>query len=77
MGRGVNSPHRRSDAQDVLEGVLHVSMDCGFFGERESEEQVPPVLVIRERRTQDDVGNAGSKIINGLLLDHMESSEVL
>ena len=27
MGRGVNSPHTRSDAQDDLEGVLHVSMD--------------------------------------------------
>ena len=25
-------------------------MDCGFLGERESEEQVTPVLVIRERR---------------------------
>ena len=24
MGRGVNSPHRTSDAQDDLEGVLHV-----------------------------------------------------
>ena len=41
---------RRSDPQDDLEGVLHVSMDCGFLGERESEEQVAPVLVIRERR---------------------------
>ena len=25
-------------------------MDCGFLGERESEEEVAPVLVIRERR---------------------------
>ena len=50
MGRGVNPPHRRSDAQDDLEGVLHVSMDYGFLGEKESEEQVTPVLVIRERR---------------------------
>ena len=50
MGRGVISPHRGSDAQDDLEGVLHVSMDYGFLGERESEEQVTPVLVIRERR---------------------------
>ena len=50
VGRGVNSPHRRSDAQDALEGVLRVSMDIGFLGERESEEQVSPVLVIRERR---------------------------
>ena len=25
-------------------------MDCGFLGETESEEQVTPVLVIRERR---------------------------
>ena len=50
MGRGVNSPHRRSDAQDGLEGVPHVSMDFGFLGEEESEERVTPVLVIRERR---------------------------
>ena len=27
MGRSVNSPYRRSDAQDDMEGVLHVSMD--------------------------------------------------
>ena len=44
MGRGVNAPHRRSDAQDDLEGVPHVSMDYGFLGERESEEQVSLVL---------------------------------
>ena len=51
MGRGgVNAPHRRSDAQDDVEGVPHVSMDYGFLGERESEEHVSPVLVIRERR---------------------------
>ena len=50
MGRGVNSPHRRSDAQDDLEGVRRVSMDYGFLGEKESEGQVTPVLVIRERR---------------------------
>ena len=50
MGRGVNSSHRRSDAQDDLEGVPHMSMDYGFVGERESEEQVTLVLVICERR---------------------------
>ena len=50
IGRGVNSPHRRSDAQDDVEGVRHVSMDYGFLGEEESEEQMPPVLVFRERR---------------------------
>ena len=49
-GRGVNSPHRRSDAQEDWEGVPHVSMDCGFLGERESEEQVNPMVVSRERR---------------------------
>ena len=49
MGRGVNSPHRRSDADDDLEAVPHVSMDYGFLGERESEEQVTLVLVIRAR----------------------------
>ena len=46
----MNAPHRTSDAQDDLEEVPHVSMDYGFFGERESEEQVSLVLVIRERR---------------------------
>ena len=50
MGRDVNSPPRRSDAQDDLDGVSHVSMDYGFLGEKEAEEQVSPVLVIRERR---------------------------
>ena len=46
----MNSPHRRSDAQDDLEGVPFVSMDNGSLGEKESEEQVTLVLVIRERR---------------------------
>ena len=50
MVRGVNAPHRRSDTQEDLEGVPHMSMDYGFFGERETEEQVSPVLVIREGR---------------------------
>ena len=50
MERGVNAPHRRSDTQEDLEGVPHVSMDYGFLGEREPEERVSPVLVIRERR---------------------------
>ena len=49
MGRGVNAPHRRSDALDDLEGVPHVSMDCGFLGEKESEDRASPVLVIQER----------------------------
>ena len=39
------APHRRSDAKDDLEGVRHV-----FLGDRESEDRVSPVLVIRERR---------------------------
>ena len=46
MGRGVNAPHRRSDSQDDFEDV---SMDCGFFREKESEDRVSLVLVIRER----------------------------
>ena len=61
IGRGVNAPHRRSDAQDDLEGVPRLSMDYGFLGERESEVRVSPVLVIRERRQQDNVGHAGSE----------------
>ena len=50
MGRGANAPHRRSSAQDDLDGMPHVSMDCGFLGERDSEEQTSPVLVIGEHR---------------------------
>ena len=68
MGRGVNSPHRRSDAEDDFEGVHHVSMDCGFLGEKGSEEQVTPLLVICERRHRNDVGFAGSKKRNGVPL---------
>ena len=44
----MNGPHRRSDAQDDVEGVPHVSMDYGFLGEKECEDRVSPVLVIRE-----------------------------
>ena len=50
MVRGVNAPHRKSDAQDDSEGVPHVSMDYVFLGERESEDGVSPVLDIRDRR---------------------------
>ena len=50
MARGVNVPYRRSDAQDDVEGVPHVSMDSGFLGEKESEDRVSLVLVIREGR---------------------------
>ena len=50
IGRGVNAPHKRSDAQDDLEGVPHVSMDHGFLGDGDSEDRVSPVIVIRERR---------------------------
>ena len=46
----MNAPHWRSDAQDDLEGVPHVSMGCGFLGEWESEDRVSPLLVIWERR---------------------------
>ena len=52
VGRGVFSPHRRSDAQDELEGVLHVSVDFGLFGEKKSEKQVSTVLVVREKGNQ-------------------------
>ena len=46
----MNTPHRRSDAQDDLEGAPHVSMDYGFLGEKEPEDRVSLVLVIQERR---------------------------
>ena len=41
MGRGVNAPHRRSDAEDDVEGVPHVSMDFGFLREREPRNKCP------------------------------------
>ena len=64
VGCGVISPDERSQAQDGMEAVPHVSMDCGFLGEKESEGQVTLVLVIREE-TQNDAGDAGSKKRNG------------
>ena len=69
MERGVKSPHRRSDAQDDLEGVSH-----GFLGERESEEQVAIVLIIRERRHK--MTWAVQVPRKGIALDCKESSEV-
>ena len=75
MGRGVNAPHRRSDAQDDLEGLLHVSMNYGFLGERESEEQASCAGHPRTE-PQDDVGNAGSEKRNGVPLDRKESSKI-
>ena len=36
-------------------------MDYGFLGEKESEEQVTLVLVIREKETHNDVDDAGSE----------------
>ena len=35
----MNSPHRRSDAQEDLKAVPLVSTDYGLLGERESEGQ--------------------------------------
>ena len=72
MGRGVNAPHRRSDAQDDLEGVPHVSMDCGFLGERESEDRVSRVLVIRERRQK----MTWAMLVPRKALDRKESSKI-
>ena len=37
------SPHRKSDVQEALEGMSFVSMDH-FFSEKESEEQVTPLV---------------------------------
>ena len=76
MGRGVNAPHRRSNARDDLEGVPHVSMDYGFLGERESEEHVSPVLAIRERRHKMTWAMLVPRKGNGVSLDRKESSEV-
>ena len=62
MGRGVNAPHRSSDAQDDLEGVPHLSMDYGFFGEgicRVSRAVHPRM------EAQHEVGDVGSEEGNG------------
>ena len=53
----------------------YVFMDYGFLGEREAEEQVTPVLAMRERR-QNNVDDAGSEKRNGVSLDRKDSSEV-
>ena len=49
VGRRVSSPHRRPVGYDV-DGTTRVSMDCELRGEIESDEQVTPALVMRERR---------------------------
>ena len=53
----VNAPYRKSDAQDDLEGVPHVSEDYGFLGEgiRRSCESCAGHP---GTETQDDVGDA-------------------
>ena len=54
----------------------YVSVDYGLFGEKETEEQVTPVLVIRERRHKMTWAMLVSKRRNGISLDRKESSEV-
>ena len=76
MGRGVNSPNRRSDAHDDLEAVPHVSMDYGFLGERKSEEQVTLVLVIRARSLKMTWAMLVPSRGTAISLDRKESSEV-
>ena len=75
MGRGASSPHRKSDAQEDLDGVFLVSMDYGFVGERESEEQVAPMLVTRERKHKI-MGKPGTEKGNRMSLNGEESIEV-
>ena len=72
MGRGVNAPHRRSNAQDDLDGMPQVSMDY----ERDSEEQTPPVLVIRERRHKMTWAMLVPRKGNRVPLDRQESSKI-
>ena len=76
MARGVNASHRRSGAQEALEGVPHMSMDCGFLGRRESEEQESLVLVIRERRHKMTWAMLVPRKGNGVSLDRKGSSEI-
>ena len=70
MGRGVNAPHKRSDTQEDLEGVPHVSMDCGFLGDRKRASV--PCAGHPRTETQDDVGKACSEKRNGVLLDRRQ-----
>ena len=44
----------------IWKGCSMCANGLKFLGEKESEEQVPPVLVISERR-HNDVGVAGSE----------------
>ena len=53
-----------------------MSMDYMGFLERESEEHVSPVLVIRERRHKMTWANAVSEKGNRVPLDRKESSEI-
>ena len=54
MGRGVKSPHRKSDGRDVLEGVHHVSMVLSFFqpGDSVLFGPTPFSLVVKHTKTR-------------------------
>ena len=76
MGRGVNAPHRRSDAQDDMEGgAARVNGLWVPRSEGIGRAGVPCAGHPRTE-TQDDVGNAGSEKANGVPLDRKESGEV-
>ena len=75
-GRGVNALHRRSDAQDDLEGVPHVSMDYGVSWREGIRGSCESCAGHPGTETQDDVGNAVSEKRKGVSLDRKESSEV-
>ena len=66
MGRGVNAPHKRSDAQDGFGGEPHVSM----------EKSMCPLCWSSGTETQDDVGHAGTEKGDRVSLHPKESSEV-
>ena len=51
-------------------------MDQGFLGEKESEEQVTPMLVARDRRPRMTRAMLVPKRRNGIFLDCKESSKV-
>ena len=61
MGRGVSSPHKRLDAQDDLEGVLHKSID--WFPRREGIRRTGDSSAGGHTRkeTQNGVGDPGSE----------------
>ena len=68
----MSSPHRKSDAQDALDGVSPCVDGLRFYGKKGSEGQATPMLVIREMTWEMLVPKKGNRIP----LDCEESCDV-